>query len=436
MGQTWMKRLHFKAREECTNPQNSAQQEVALTCFFEIGDVVDVVDVDVNGNVTAVLADNLTVLGKVVDQEISLSAVVDTTAAVGTPMIINQTIDDGQAALERAFCRPIVPGESQFVLTQAILDKSLNDPSAGKTKYDIADSSFWRAGDLTDIYDDDGLVGSDFVIDSVNINADDTLNKATIVINSVQDVDLLKNPFLLNKTITVQKAVLRNQERIDEIDRPTKNDYWGVGDGALTCFKTSNLFVAQSSDLFFDGRKQTLGLAGTRATLTQDTGNAQLIYTSMILGLLGNEVEVEVQAGAGFTITVVKDFKVSGSGSFTNAQYLIQINDNGGAATSQEIADALNADAEVQRIIQVQYGGDGTGVPAVFGPTNLAGGLDDGTGDYAEVEQIFENAIATTGFKYMSWHIRPNERNRMPEPPADDEDIIFGYARAHDNVDR
>ena len=47
----------------------------------------------------------------------------------------------------------------------------------------------------------------------------------------------------MNKTITAQKAILRNQERIDEIDRPIKNEYAGVGDGACTVFKTVNLFL-------------------------------------------------------------------------------------------------------------------------------------------------------------------------------------------------
>ncbi len=435
MGQINLKRTQFKARETVTSPQDSAQQPVALTKFFEIGDVVDVIDVDTNGNVTSTLANNLTVLGIVTNAELNLSSTVDTTAAIGTPMIRNQSIDDGQDAMERAFCRKLV-GDVNFDLTQLILDKGVNEPSGGRTTYDIADASFWRAGDLTDVYDNTGLIASDLVIESVNINADDTLNKATIVVVAVQDVTLPNTPFLLNKTITAQKAILRNQERIDEIDRPVKNDNFGVGDGACTVFKTSNLFVAQSTDFLIDGRKQTLGTAGDRATLVQDSGDAELTFTSMILGLLGNEIEVEVQSGAGFTVAVVKDFKVSGSGSFTNSQYLIQVNDNGGAATAEELADAINADVLAQRIVQVQFGGDGSTVTAAFGPTNLAAGADNGLGDYAELEQIFENAIATTGYNYCSSHIRPDEVNRMPEPPADDEDIGFGYFRAADNVDR
>ena len=436
MGQTYLKRTHFKARETVVTPQNSAQQLVNRTCLFAIGDVVDVVDVDINGNVTSVIADNLVVLGIVKDQEIALDTIVDTSTAVGTPMLVNQSIDDGQSAMERAICNTVI-SDSEFVLTADILDKGLNEPSGGKTTYDIADSSFWRAGDLADIFDDNGLVASDVTIESVNINADDTLNKSTIVITTLVDVTLGNNPYLLNKTITGSSAIRRNQERIDEIDRPVKNEYKGVGNGAQTCWEATNLFLQSSTDVDVDGRKGRLGTAGTRATLSQGAANSQLIFTSMILGILGNEIEVEVQSGAGFTITVTEDFKVNANGTnFSASQYLIQINDNGGAATSQQIADALNADATVRRLVQVQYGGDGTGVVATFGPTNLASGADDGTGDYAELEQVFENSIATTGYKFISFHIRPNERNRLSEPPADDEDVTLGYSRAHDNVDR
>lgn len=437
MGQTNLIRTHFKAREECTTPQSSAQQAVAKTCFFVIGDTVDVIDVDANGNVTAVLADNLTILGVVTDQEVALSASVDTTAAVGTPMIVNQSIDDGQAALVRALCKPKITGPVAFDLLADILDKGLNEPSAGKTTYDIADASFWRSGDLVDVYDNTGLILSDAAIDSVNINADDVLNKATIVINALQDVTLPNTPFLVNKTITVQKAILRNQERLDEIDRPIINENKGWGEGTLTVWEANTLFVQGSTDFNIDGRKQTLGTAGTRSTLVQGTGNAALTFTSNILGILGDEIEVEVQAGAGFAITVSRTFKVNAGGNnFSVSEYLIQINDNGGAATSQGIADALNADATVRRIMYSQWGGDGTGVVSTFGPSNLSGGLNNGTGDYAELEQLFENSISTVGFKLVSSHIRPNERDGLNEPMADDEYAVLGYSKAADNVDR
>ena len=83
--------------------------------------------------------------------------------------------------------------------------------------------------------------------------------------------------------------------------------------------------------------------------------------------LPGNEVEVVVQAGAGLSVSVTKEYK-SNSTVIVPGQtaYVITINDNGGTATSQQIADALNADAEALRIIQVQFGGDGTGVVAAF----------------------------------------------------------------------
>jgi hypothetical protein len=113
----------------------------------------------------------------------------------------------------------------------------------------------------------------------------------------------------------------------------------------------------------------------------------------------------------------------------------VTVNDNGGTATAKDIANAINADVVAKRLVQVQYNLDGLGL---FVATSglLAGGLDDGTGDYAELEQIFGNNISGTGFKWVAFHIRPNERNRMDEPPEDDEDIAIDYRKATENVNR
>ncbi len=85
--------------------------------------------------------------------------------------------------------------------------------------------------------------------------------------------------------------------------------------------------------------------------------------------------------------------------------------------------------------MQVQYGGDGSGTVSTFS-TNLSGGLDNGTGDYSELEQVYENFITGTGFKWISLHMRPNERNRYNEPPGDDEELSIDFRKATENVDR
>lgn len=425
MGQTNAKRVQFQPRETILNPKDDDTQDLAFTGYLQIGDTVDIIDEDAVGNIVSVLADDLTVLGIDPNTSVLLDATVDTTAATGTPKIRVQSIDDAQEAMDRLFRRKI-SGDVEFILRQDILAQSLDDPSIGKATYDIANAAFWRAGDLVDIIADEGLVASDIVIDSVNVNADAASNTSTIVTTTSVDTSSVTNPFFLNKTITAQKAILRNQERIDGVDQPIENEDMGVGDKKITAFESSTLFVEGSSKLLLDGRRMKLGTKGTLATLSQGSGDSELIFTSQVLGTAGNRTKMQVQSGAGFTISV--------SGNFTSGHTIV-INDNGGAATSKEIADALNADATVKKLILAQFGGNGSGVVATFGPTNLASGADDGTGDYAELEQVFENAISGTGFKWVSLHIRPNERNRLNSPPDDDEELVIDYRKAADNVD-
>jgi len=426
MGQTNAKRVQFQPRETILNPKNDDIQDLAFTGYLQVGDTVDVIDVDAVGNIISVISDNLTILAIDPNASVVLSAAVDTTTATVTPQLRVQSIDDAQQAIDRLY-RKKISSDIEFILRQNITAQKLNSPTAGKTTYDIDDASLWRAGDLVDILADEGVIQTGVTIDSVSPNADATNNSATIVIVGVHDTSTFTNPFLLNKTITVQKAILRNQERIDGVDQPLENEFVGIGDAKLTVFESTILFVEGSSKLLLDGRRLRLGVKGTLATLVQGTGNSQLTFNSMVLGLDGNKTKIEVQAGAGLTVSVTGNF---------NSGHTITVNDNGGVATSQEIADAINSDATARRLILVQFGGTGAGTVAVFGPTSLAGGLNDGTGDYAELEQIFENLISSTGFKWVSLHIRTNERNRLNSPPDDDEELVIDYRKASDNVDR
>lgn len=436
MGQLNLIRTQFIAREVITSLTNAAKQDLAFTGYYLVGDVVDVLDVDVNGNILSVLAENLTILSIVANDSVTLSAAVDTSAAVGTPVLSCQIIDDGQEAVDRLYRKtPFSATSMDFDLTEAILAEVQNSPIGGQTTYSVANAAFWRAGDTVDILADEGLIGSATVV-SVNVNADAANNRSTIVIDQVlAAVSGYTNPFILDTSITTQQAIERNQERIDGIDTPIENEYMGVGDGALLAFKTAQLFVQNSSKLLMDGKRLRLGTPGTRASLTQGAGNSQLIFTSMILGLLGNEVEVRVQSGAGFTITVTKTFAATAAGSYAGSLYRVTINDNGGAATAAQIAAALNADTTVQKIVQVVYGGTGAGVVSAFGPTALTGGLDNGTGDYAEVEQVLNNLTTATGFSFLTLHIRRNEVNRLHKPPQSDEEMVIDYRRATENID-
>lgn len=426
MGQMNLERSQFEGRVTVTVPANDDKQIVNFTGYFDIGDLVDVIEVDGDGNILSTIADNATVIAIDPDTSMTLDSVVNTTGLTGTPQIRAQNIDDGHQAIDRLYRRKF-QGNVAFVLRQNILAQRLNTPTAGKTRYFVEDVSFIRAGDIFDLLADEGLIASNVTVDTVTPNADATNNRAAVDITSLHDTSGFTNPFLLARSITVQQAVQRNQERIDEIDRPIENEYLGIGDSNKTVFETANLFVLGSSKLSMDGTRKRLGTAGTRGTLSSGAGNSQMIFDAMILGLKGNDTKARVQAGAGLTVSVTGGFNIG---------YTVTVNNNGGAATALDIAGAINADATAKRIMTARYGGTGLGLAATFGPTNLAGGLDNGTGDYAELEQVYENLVANTGYKWLSFHIRINEPNRLNKPPKDDEEMVVDYRRPSENVNR
>lgn len=429
-------RMSFQPWETILNPKDDDKQDLAFTGYLKIGDVVDILDVDTDGNIigSAPIYDNLIINAIVPNQFIVLNTQVNTTSFTGTPTLRVHNINNVQEAIDRLY-RNSLSAPFNFNLVESIVAFELNKPSAGQGTYDVANPRFFKAGDKVDILTNEGLQVSNANILSVNVNADDTANKSTIVIDQSIDLTSLTNPIFVNKTITMQIAVERLQEDIDSIDWPIENEdaniINGEFEGTMTCFEIANLFLQNSTKPFIDGSRSKLGTAGSRATLSQGTTNSQLDFTSMILGTLGNQVKIQVVNAAGLAISITKTFSWTPGLLFSSSQYLIQINSNSGTATAKEIADAINADAEARRIVQVIYGGDGSGVVTPFGPTNLTNGLDDGTKDYAELEQVFENQIVATGRKFISFHIRPNDplNNRMIEPPNQDEDMIVDYRR-------
>lgn len=435
MGQSNSKRIVFKARQAITSALNDARQEMAFTGYFQLGDTVDVVELDAQGCVLSVLSDNNSVAAIENDVAVVLSTPVDTSTPPngGTYHLVCQPIDDAQEAIDRLYRRKVDGGDVNCEQVLPIVAQVLNSPSVGQTRYEVNDVKALAVGDTVKILDvgaGGGLLGEATVL-AVNIYADESNNRSEIVIDDAIDTTSATSPVIQSQDVTIQDCVERAMSRIDSIDDPIENEDMDVGNALDTAFETDALFLANSSKVMVDGVRKKKGTAGTRASLVQGAGNAQLTLTSMLLGLLGNEVRVQVQAGAGFTVAVTKSFNASSSAIIPGStDYLIQVNDNGGLATAEEIADAINADAEAKRIVQAQFGGDGTGVVAAFGPTALAGGLDNGTGDYAELPQVFENVITATGYKWVSFHIRPNEPNRMNRPPEDDEELTIDYRQA------
>lgn len=440
MGQANAKRIQWKSQHaNITSALNDTRQETPFTGYFQLGDIVDVVEMDAAKNILSTLSDNNTVAAIEKDVAITLGTTVDTSVPPngGTYYITCQNIDDVQEAVDRLYHR----GNSSEDLTcdfdLPIVAQFLNSPIGGQTKYEVSDVKGLQAGDSVQILDAapaGGLIGTGTVI-SVNIAADEANNKSEIVISTLVDTSTATTPVIHSVGVTIKDCLERLSGRIDSIDDPIENEDEGLGNGTDCAFETSNLFLQGTSKVYLDGIRKKKGTAGTRASLAQGAGDSALTFTSMLMGLLGNEIRVKVQAGAGFAITVVKSYQAN-SNQIVSAgtDYLITINDNTGAATSQEIADALNAHAQVKRILMAQWGGDGTGVVAAFGPTALTGGLDNGAGDYAELPQIFENVISLTGYKWISFHLRPNERNRMSIPPEDDEEITMDYRMASVNA--
>jgi len=427
MGQINLIRTQFHGWSTVTTPANSNIQTVDFVGYFNPSDTVTIVEVDACGNIMSTIAANVSVDAiDAANLQLFLGSTVDTTGLTGTPMIIADNIDDGQSAIDRLYKKTWESTEVGFTIDEPILAQALNTPSAGQTTFYIADAEFLKAGDLLTILADEGVVEASTAIVSVTYNADDTNNRAAVVVDEVIDTSTFTNPYLLSLDITVEDALHRLQADIDKIDKPVENEYVGIGD-CLSAFEADSLFVQGTSKVYLDGVRKRLGTAGTRAALTEGTANSALTFTSLILGTDGNKTDVAVVSGAGLTVTV--------TGSYV-AGYTISVNDNGGAATSQEIADAINADAVASRILLAQYGGDGTGVVTAFAATSLAGGLNDGVGDYAELEQVYNNFIVNTGYKFVTFHIRPSERNRMNQVPQDDEEIMIDYREALVNVDR
>jgi len=415
MGQTNLERTYFEPRVEITTSGNLARQEVGFTGYYRVGDTVEILDVGPNGCVISILA-LATIAAIEKDTALIFSAPVDTSLATGTPYAQVRNIDDGQEAVDRLY-RTIQLGQECQII-EPILDQALNTPLAGQATYDVGDIGYFRVGDVVLILHDNGASSTATIL-ATSRNADEANNAGTIVINSSIDTSTWTNP-KFQMLLPICTSIARLKDDIDSIDQPIENEDLDTPDCSSTVYETDGLFKAATTHLYLDGRKLRLGTMGTRAARTLGAGDAALTYTSMILGTNGNATDVSVTSGAGLVVTV--------TGNFVNG-YLVDCTDNGGAATAAQVAAAINANAAAKRIVQVQYGGTGANPVVAFAATSLTGGLNNGTGDYAELPQIFENKIVATGYKWVSFWILPDERNRLNKPPRNTEELVIDYRR-------
>lgn len=416
MGQPNLSRTEFQAFQTVSPAQASVVQKMAFTGYFNVGDTVDVADVDSLGNVTSWIAQGLTIVEVDPGVSVTLNSSVDTTTAIGTPQILCRTIDDGQSAVDRLFRALTATGDA-FPLVQNVLAVDLNTPVGGHARYHVADIRFWKAGDAVALASNSGQSASGSVV-ATSAQANDTNNQSFIEVNFSFDSGTLTSPYLVNTSITDTQVMNRLQDELALIRAPIEAEFYGVGDGTTTAFKAVNLFEAGSTKLYLDGVRQRKGTAGTRGALTEGTGNAAVTFTSLILGLAGNRTQVASVAGAGSTVTV--------TGNWTSG-YHVSVNNNSGAMTAAQMVAAVNADATASKIVQGTYGGTGASAVVAFALTSLTGGLDDGTGDYGEVEQVFNNQIANTGFQWLCLRIIPSDTNRLHKPPTNDEEITLDY---------
>jgi hypothetical protein len=419
MGQIDLVRTEFKAWEAITTPANSAVQPMAFTGYYDVGDVVDVNEVDADGNIVGNLVSGATIAAITPNVALIFTAAIDTTAVTpgNTAQVFCLPIDDGQEAIDRLYHRPVFSGEVNFERSEPVL--SSVTVGGTKLKMFVADVSFFQAGDVVDIVGTVGVPVVGVTVDSVSVQSDDTGNKAYIMLTTNPSIAGITLPEVVLTGVSVSEMGMRVMGYVDNIDKPIENEYLGVGDNKQTVWAFANLFKQSSSKIYLDGVRKRLGTTGTRATYTHGTSDAALTVTSMVLGLKGNACKLAITTGVGAPVPVV-------TGTYA-AGFTVTVNNNAGGSSAQLIAEAINASATAKLVMEAQWGGDGTGFPATLSATAMTGGLNNGSGDYAEIEQVFENVISATGFKFIAFWILPTDPNRMNVPPKQSEEIVVDY---------
>jgi hypothetical protein len=418
MGQLDLVRTEFKAWETITVPVNSAVQPMAFTGYYKAGDVVNVVDVDAEDNILSTLVTGATIAAIVANVSLVFTAAIDTTGGVGVAQkVVCVPIDDGQEAIDRLYHRATTASAMNFERIEPVLSSVV--VGGTKLKMFVADISYYKAGDTVDVVGTVGVPVIGVTIDSVSTQADDTANKAYIMLTTNPSIAGITNPTVVLTGVSVNEAAMRVMGYVDNIDKPIENEGLGLGDGKQTVFMFANLFKQGSSKFYMDGNRKALGTAGTRASYTHGATDAAITVHSMVLGLKGNACKLAITTAAGAPVPVVTGNYASG--------FTVTVNNDGGASSAQLIAEAINASATAKFVMQAIWGDDGTGFPAALSATAMAGGLDNGTYDYAEIEQVFENAFSATGFKFIALRIIPGDSNRLNTPPRSSESMFVDY---------
>lgn len=420
MGQPNAKRLQFNAIQALTSALNDDRQTLTQTAYIKVGDTLEFWDRNASGCLETLIGTRV-VTGVCPDDAITLDSAIDLTTVTGTAVIRNRTIDDVQVAIARLYEQGFEPDDYLINWAAPITASESGVPSGGQSRHTVSDSSCWEAGDSWAIISDEGLAGTGTVV-----STDDAVNKV-VIDDDIDAFGTLTNPKLINTSIDLKTQLLRLKSAIDQVSPPVMEEL-DDGDCNNTAFEADANFTQNSSQVYLDGVRKRRGTSGTRASLTNGAANAELTLTSMVLGLDGNDIDFEMLDPGGAS----QPLAVTVTGTYDGADRLVSVSleTDGGSSiisTAAEVAAAINADADAKRLIQAIYGGDGSGVQSALIATPLAGGLDDGTGDYAELLTVDNNALS--GYRFVSFHIRPNEINRMNIPPSESEELDIVYSQ-------
>jgi len=424
MSQANAERSQYDARQLITSAQNDDVQQVNDTAFFKRGDTVNIILIDADGcNVSSVYTDVI-VSGFCPEEKLVFDQVIDTSSPpAGTQFYVeNKDLWDVQQALDRLYKCFSEPTDYPFPADPNILSQELDTPIVGQARYEVDGQVIcFEAGDEIQIVCDEGIAYTGTVV-----SRDISNNK--IVLDSSVDLSAFTNCCLVNLTLTLKEVIGRLKSSV--VEGPVCNEDLALGDCKLTTYETASIFVDGCEAVYLDGSRLKRGTCGTKATLSNDAGNAELILTSQILGLDGNKTELVLVDPAAPS----SPLSVAVTGSYNSGFTItVSLETDGGStiiSTAADVAAAIDLDADARRIVLAQFGGDGTGVQSALSATPLAGGLDDGTGDYCTSERLENNVIVGTGYSWVLLHIRPDEKNRLHSPPKNDEDLIIDYRKA------
>lgn len=420
MGQPNAKRLEYSSIQALTSATNDDFQTLSDTALVKVGDTLEFWDRNASGCLETLIGTRV-VTGVCPDTSITLDSAIDLTTVTGTAVIRNREIWTVQDAIQRLYECGFEPQDYKINWDASITACAVDTPVIGQSTHTVGDASCWEAGDSWAIISDEGLAGTGAVV-----GIDPLTNEVTI--DDSIDCGALTNPKLINTSVDLKTQLLRLKQQIDAVGTPLC-EALADGDCDNTAFYASQGFIQNSSGVYLDGNRKRKGTAGTRASLVNDTGNAEITFGSLVLGTDGNDIDIEfLDPGSPSSA-----LSVSVTGSYDGADRVVSVSleTDGGSAiisTAQEVAEAINADADAKRLVTALWGGDGTGVQSALVATPLAGGLNDGTGDYTELQQVDNNLL--TKYAILSFHIRPTENNRMHCPPQVSEEIDLCFSEA------